>query len=67
MAFAGLKKDKDRNDLVDYLKGAVRILHLFILCFGVLLTFPWLLVCLRCSFRYYIHIIITHGRMSERD
>jgi hypothetical protein len=26
MAFAGLKKDKDRNDLVTYLKDAVRIL-----------------------------------------
>lgn len=24
MAFAGLKKDKDRNDLVTYLKEAVR-------------------------------------------
>ena len=26
MAFAGLKKDKDRNDLITYLKEAVRIL-----------------------------------------
>lgn len=25
MAFAGLKKDKDRNDLITYLKDAVRI------------------------------------------
>ena len=25
MAFAGLKKDKDRNDLVTYLKDAVRV------------------------------------------
>lgn len=24
MAFAGLKKDKDRNDLITYLKEAVR-------------------------------------------
>ena len=26
MAFAGLKKDKDRNDLITYLKEAVRTL-----------------------------------------
>ena len=26
MAFAGLKKDKDRNDLITYMKGAVRLL-----------------------------------------
>ena len=27
MAFAGLKKEKDRNDLVTYLKEAVRHVH----------------------------------------
>lgn len=30
MAFAGLKKDKDRNDLVTYLKEAVRVMQLFV-------------------------------------
>ncbi len=35
MAFAGLKKDKDRNDLVTYLKDAVRLL---------LSSFPFLLL-----------------------
>ena len=40
MAFAGLKKDKDRNDLITYLKDAVRILSLFTFCSGVFLTFP---------------------------
>ena len=40
MAFAGLKKDKDRNDLVTYLKDAVRILRFFTLCFEGFLTPP---------------------------
>ena len=30
MAFAGLKKDKDRNDLITYLKESVGILHLIL-------------------------------------
>lgn len=29
MAFAGLKKDKDRNDLISYLKDSVRILTFY--------------------------------------
>jgi len=40
MAFAGLKKDKDRNDLVTYLKDAVRTLCLFTLYFEGFLTLP---------------------------
>ena len=31
MAFAGLKKDKDRNDLITYMKDAVRFLICFLL------------------------------------
>lgn len=31
MAFAGLKKDKDRNDLITYMKDAVRFLIRFLL------------------------------------
>jgi len=38
MAFAGLKKEKDRNDLVTYLKNAVRILS--ISPYGAFLTVP---------------------------
>jgi len=38
MAFAGLKKEKDRKDLIAYLKDAVGILHL-LPCLEVFLTF----------------------------
>lgn len=31
MAFAGLKKEKDRNDLITHLKEAVRVFALFYL------------------------------------
>jgi len=57
MAFAGLKKDKDRKDLVAYLKDAVRILHLFIS--GVFLTSPITFSVLETFFYHYIHFIIT--------
>lgn len=40
MAFAGLKKDKDRNDLVTYLKEAVRVPNFFASYPGVFLTVP---------------------------
>jgi len=40
MAFAGLKKDKDRNDLVTYLKQAVRVPYFFASDPGVFLTVP---------------------------
>ena len=32
MAFAGLKKDKDRNDIVTYLKEAVRVPRCYPVC-----------------------------------
>lgn len=37
MAFAGLKKDKDRNDLITYLKESVCVLGF---PFGMFLTVP---------------------------
>ena len=40
MAFAGLKKEKDRNDLVAYLKQSVRALNFFASYPGVFLTVP---------------------------
>ena len=40
MAFAGLKKEKDRNDLITYLKESVRVPTLFMCCPGVFLTVP---------------------------
>ena len=40
MAFAGLKKDKDRNDLISYLKESVRVPKFFAFYVGVFLTAP---------------------------
>jgi len=40
MAFAGLKKGKDRNDLVTYLKQAVRVPYFFASHPGVFLIVP---------------------------
>jgi len=57
MAFAGLKKDKERKDLVAYLKDAVRISHLFIP--GVFLTSLMTFSVLETFFYDYIHFIIT--------
>ena len=37
MAFAGLKKEKDRNDLITYLKEAVSIIFRRVLWFMVLI------------------------------
>lgn len=48
MAFAGLKKDKDRNDLVTYLKEAVRIVQLSVSQMFIIV--PVLSDCLICSF-----------------
>lgn len=64
MAFAGLKKDKDRNDLVTYLKDAVRILASSTFRAAVFLTLSMSFSVLEDSvpFRYNIHIIIIHGR-----
>ena len=50
MAFAGLKKDKDRNDLITYLKDSVRVMPLSSLCFWLFLIVPVLSDCLICSF-----------------
>ena len=39
MAFAGLKKEKDRNDLVTYLMGVVRIPDLYLTLFLIFCFF----------------------------
>ena len=57
MAFAGLKKDKDRKDLIAYLKDAVRILHLFIP--RVFLTSPITFSVLETFSYHYTHFTIT--------
>jgi len=66
MAFAGLKKDKDRNDLVTYLKNAVRILHPFILCFGVILTFSTTFSALE-MFVLLLHSHYNYPWAQERE
>jgi hypothetical protein len=38
MAFAGLKKDKDRNDLITWLKDSVRCLLSFPITISILLA-----------------------------
>lgn len=68
MAFAGLKKDKDRNDLITHLKEAVRVPDLFTVYFGAFLTVPMPSVRLRLWCCCYIHIIILHDceRLDSR-
>jgi len=45
MAFAGLKKEKDRKDLISYLKDAVRIISSSGSQFGELLTISNVFQC----------------------
>ena len=65
MAFAGLKKDKDRNDLVTYLKDAVRTPHL-ILSSGVFLTFSMTFSALE-MFVLLLHSPYNYPWAQERD
>jgi hypothetical protein len=40
MAFAGFKKEKDRNDVIAYLKEAVRVFYCISLCAPPLMSLP---------------------------
>lgn len=67
MAFAGLKKDKDRNDLVTYLKDAVRVMQFLSLFPAVPDRSGVSRLLDMFVLRYYIHIIITFGCKGERE
>lgn len=59
MAFAGLKKEKDRNDLITYLKEAVRCL-LCMCCCPPLIALS--VDCMIALFgHYYLYLYTVHG------
>ena len=70
MAFAGLKKDKDRNDLITYMKDAVCLIP-FLSHKVVSLTRVSLVVRMISYGHYYLPIVhgspIGHSNVDGRD
>lgn len=61
MAFAGLKKDKDRNDLVTYLKESVRTFRFS--CYRRHLTNP--LPCFSDCLNVFLILLCTDGHVDN--